>query len=271
MAPRGGLKKEDNPNLVFRESQYASQNFKFGRGATFSGNALVPRPKFLFFARFNISKTGLVSNLPDGRDTPAYANIKDGIIFQIKQIDKPKFNLQTETMHQYNKKRIVQTNIQYNPMTINFHDDIGDRVLKFWADYFRYYYSDGGRESTMDWKNDIVERNFHYGQFTGWGYRGKFAGGSSNMHFLDSIELIQFYGREFTSIKFVNPMITIFDHDNNDYSEGREGTCIRISFDYEGVIYELDPKTVDGKEDQFGFVSDYFDPSNRIPTATMRQ
>lgn len=265
MAPRGGIQSLDDKALIFRDSHNASRHFKISgdNSSIFTKNALVPRPKFLFFARFNVSKTGLTVNLPKGRDIPAYANIKDGVVFQIKQIDKPKFNIQTETMHQYNKKRVIQTNIDFNPMTINFHDDVGDRVLHFWSDYYQYYYGDGGRSSPTDWRYDVVDRDFFNGQKDGWGYKGKYVGGAANMHFLDSIELIQFYGRIFTTIKFIRPLITIFDHDNNDYSEGREGTGIRISFDYEGVIYDLDGTTVDGREDEFGFLQDYYDPTEQ--------
>ena len=192
--------------LLFRESQYAAKNFRIhGReNATFTNNAIVPRPKFLFYVKFGLSKSALLSNLSGLRDTPAYSNIKDGVIFQIKQIDKPKFNIQTETMHQYNKKRVVQTGIEYNPMTINFHDDIGDKVLSFWADYYEYYYGDGGRHSVTDWKYDVTDRDFFNGSTgNGWGYKGNFVGGSSNMHFLEFIELYQFYGGRVTSMQFI--------------------------------------------------------------------
>lgn len=260
-----GIKTLDGAPLFFRESQYAARNFKL-KGGVYTGNAIIPRPKFLFFVKFGLSKSAINSNLSGFRDTTAYSNIKDGLIFQIKQIDKPKFNIKTETMHQYNKKRVIQTGIEYNPMTINFHDDVGDKVLRFWSDYYEYYYGDGGREKTSDWQYDIVTTDFFNGATSnGWGYKGNFLGGSQNMHFLDHIELFQFYGGRVTSSIFVRPLITIFDHDNNDYAEGREGTGIRISFDYEGVIYNLKNKLIDdSNKDEFGFVNDYFDPRSTI-------
>jgi len=266
MARGGDLTDKFGRRLLFRESQYGAQNFKISdsNAPGFTRTALIPKPKFLFFARFRISKTALDAAAQLG-DKSAFDNIKNDVIFQIKQIDKPKFNIQSETLNQYNKKRVVQTGIDYNPMTINFHDDVGDKVMRFWNDYFKYYYGDGGRESTLDWRNDMVTRDFVNGQQNenGWGYRGNFAGGSVNMHLIESIELIQFYGQEFTSMQFVRPIITIFDHDNNDYAEGRVGTGIRISFDYEGVIYNLDPTNVEGHEDEFDFLSDYYDPQGR--------
>jgi len=257
-----GITSLNGRPLMFRESQYAAKNFKI-KGGIFTDNALIPRPKFLFFAKFGISKSAIDFNLLGLRDTPAYTNIKDGVIFQIKQIDKPKFNIQTETMHQYNKKRVIQTGLEYNPMTINFHDDIGDKVLSFWSDYYEYYYGDGGRSKITDWRYDVVDNEFFNGATnTGWGYKGNFVGGSPNMHFLEYIELFQFYGNIVTSMQFVRPIITIFDHDNSDYAEGREGSGIRISFDYEGVIYKLEGQDVtdEGDTDEnFNFVNDYFE------------
>lgn len=249
-----GIKNLNGKDLIFRESQYAARNFKIAGGRTheYKNNAIIPRPRFLFFAKF------VISNSAD-RTAQTENNVKREVIFQIKQIDKPKFNIQTETMNQYNKKRVIQTSIEYNPMTINFHDDIGDKVLKFWADYFKYYYGDGGREQTTDWQNDIVQRNFFHGAQNGWGYRGNFTGGAANMHFFESIDLIQFYGQELTTVKFIRPIITEFDHDNSDYAEGREGTGIRMSFDYEGVIYELEGESA-ANHPEFNFIDDYFDP-----------
>jgi len=266
----GGIKSLKRPNsLLFRESQYASKNFKFSNTTEFKKTALIPRPKFLFFVKFKIDKNALESNLPGYGSASSYSNVKDGVVFQIKQIDKPKFNIDTETMHQYNKKRVVQSRIDYNPMTINFHDDIGDKVLQFWADYYSYYYGDANRDALTDWKYDVTDSEFYNGTQNGWGYQGNFTGGSANMNFLESIELIQFYGGEYTSMEFVRPLITIFDHDNNDYEEGREGTGIRISFDYEGVIYNLTPTAITSQnQDNFNFLRDYYDPDDESYIST---
>ena len=96
---RGGIKDLNGKQLVFRESQYASRNFGIrGNGiGSFAANAIIPRPKFLFFVRFRLSSTAIGRNLAGLSDTTAFNNIKEGIIFQIKQIDKPKFNINTET------------------------------------------------------------------------------------------------------------------------------------------------------------------------------
>jgi hypothetical protein len=55
-------------------------------------------------------------------------------------------------MNQYNRKRIVQTKIKYDPIDISFHDDngsgvgtanLGGTVRALWKAYYNYYYFDG--------------------------------------------------------------------------------------------------------------------------------
>ena len=85
------------------------------------------------------------------------------------------------------------------------------------------------------------------------------------------IELYQFYGREFTTISFVHPKISVFDHDANDYADGREGQGIRITFDYEGVIYNLQSQRLTNEEEEtFNFSNDYFDIGAGTPGADIR-
>ena len=187
-------------------------------------------------------------------DLNRLTNTKTGIVFQVKVIDKPKFNIRTETLLQYNKKRVIQTRIDYNPMTIQFHDDIGDKVLKFWEEYYKFYYGDINQASSTSWSDDIVSINFNEGNGHGWGYKGNVAQGNANrMHYLDRIELIQFYGSLKTTMTFVHPKISSFDHDSSDYADGATGTGITMQFDYEGVLYKTGEDMSESDFEQFGF------------------
>ncbi|KKM66650.1 hypothetical protein LCGC14_1479080 [marine sediment metagenome] len=259
--------------LVFRDGQSAAQNFKISlRNAVFTNNALIPKPKFLFFVKFVQALNNSNTLGPGIADTNKYSDPSEGIVFQIKTVDKPKFNIKTETLHQYNKKRIIQTQIDYQPMTITFHDDVSDHVIQFWKDYYEYYYGDARKTVSADWREDIVTKNFDEADGTGWGYVGQFAGGNANnKHFLERIELYQFYGQEFTVISFIHPKISVFDHDANDYADGREGQGIRITFDYEGVIYNLTKQQVtDERAETFNFSNEYFDIGAGTPGADIR-
>jgi hypothetical protein len=190
-------------------------------------------------------------------------------------MDLPKFKVQTETMNQYNKVRIAQTKIEYDTMTIDAHDDVSDRMLRFWTDYFSFYYGQGRKSAPSEWQDDVVRGEFNEGQGGGWGYIGQFGqvGGGQGMHYLQSIDVIRFYGKLMNKISFVHPYITSFDHDGNDYAEGREGSSMRIQFEYEGVVYSSGDENVNDPIhsqllDQLGFNSNFFEPSDEDPSLT---
>lgn len=263
--PRTGLP------LLYRDSQYASRGFKIDNN-TFTATALIPKPKFLFFVKFVSELTQVVTDNNAIIDFDRYSNTKDGITFQVKSIDRPKFNVNTETLQQYNKKRIIQTKINYQPMTITFHDDVSDRVISFWKEYYSFYYGDARQTTSKNWTNDIVTTDFNEGSGNvGWGYLGDFESTRPNrMHFLERIELLQFYGQSYTTIQFIHPKITMIDHDANDYSDGATGSGIVMQFEYEGVIYgsentagELQRESV-GTGEEYGFDEATFKETGNI-------
>ena len=95
---------------------------------TFTANAfeLKPRYKFLFHVSFTLNT-----------DIPAIASVigtqdVTNLSYVVKTVDLPKYSVATETLNQYNRKRIVQTKINYEPVTLTFHDDAGDNVRNMW-------------------------------------------------------------------------------------------------------------------------------------------
>ena len=70
----------------------------------------------------------------------------------VKTVKLPSFNMQVDTMNQYNRKRLIQTKIKYDPVDITFHDDTGGAtgsptaggmIRSLWKAYYNYYYADG--------------------------------------------------------------------------------------------------------------------------------
>ena len=64
-------------------------------------------------------------------------NLEAGML--VKAADLPKFQIQTEQLNQYNRRTNIQTKINYQPVTINFHDDMSNTTNELWQSYFRYY------------------------------------------------------------------------------------------------------------------------------------
>lgn len=61
----------------------------------------------------------------------------------VKTIDMPSFKIETTPLNQYNRKRLSQTKIAYEPIRAVFHDVADGKTLRFWEMYYRYYFADG--------------------------------------------------------------------------------------------------------------------------------
>ena len=118
---------------ILRDYRHAQKTFK----SSFYEKS--PKLKFLFHVYFDINPE--VSNVP---------NSNYGLL--VKTVKLPGFNMQVDTMNQYNRKRLIQTKIKYDPVDITFHDDIGTAtgstnaggmIRSLWKAYYNYYYADG--------------------------------------------------------------------------------------------------------------------------------
>ena len=100
-----------------------------------------PKQKFLYHVAFNINRdaSAVIPQL-----TEKHSNT---INMLVKRVDLPKFDIQTEVKHSYNRKRVLQKRIDYSPCTVTFHDDNFGLTTAMWEAYYRYYYKDGNYAS----------------------------------------------------------------------------------------------------------------------------
>ena len=106
---------------------------------TFTPNyyELKPRFKFLFTVKFNMN-IRLVNALVNAG---VFQSTQIGnLSLAVKTVDLPKYEIKHDTLNQYNRKRINQTKINYEPIDIAFHDDVGNVISSLWYRYYTYYY-----------------------------------------------------------------------------------------------------------------------------------
>ena len=60
----------------------------------------------------------------------------------VKNVQLPSYEMSVNELNQYNRKRLVQTKINYQPVEITFHDDGSDLIRNMWYSYYSYYYKD---------------------------------------------------------------------------------------------------------------------------------
>lgn len=233
-----------------KDYSHASKTFRT------NGYELSPRTKFLFHVFFNIN-TGQIPALQAAFGNNDIATIG----MMVKSIQLPSYQMGVETLNQYNRKRLVQTKIEYNPVQIVFNDDQGDLIRNMWYNYYSYYYKDPTQkyDNTASTNGSIgalqtLSNGFGYNsrdiynnsrEVNDWGYIGEsyndtsiFTGqNSSKPPFFRDIKIYGLSQKKFASYVLINPMIADWQHDTYDYSQGAGMMTNTVSIRYETVKY----------------------------------
>ena len=97
--------------------------------------SLAPKASWMYYVTYEINQDAIT-------DASWLARDQSVVGMLVKTADLPKFTPQTEVMHQYNRKTIIQKGITYNPVNITMHDDQSNATHNLWLNYYRYYFAD---------------------------------------------------------------------------------------------------------------------------------
>lgn len=185
---------------------------------------LAPRTKFSFYVRFEIDPTA--HQAPSF--TQKHAN-EVGLL--VKKCDLPKFNIESVTKNQYNRKKILYKNITYEPLTFSFHDDAAGITNALWAIYYGTYFRDRHNPTQAysathlrGAKIDSLD-NFRYGLDS-----------NKSVDLFKSISIYTMSRKRFLGYTLINPRITNWSHGNLDYSAS-EFLESNMTIQYESVQY----------------------------------
>ena len=173
-------------------------------------------------------------------------------------------------MNQYNRKRLVQTKINYNPSQIVFNDDNSDLIRNLWYQYYQYYYSDpsykygnvpnqSGALGVLSSPLPIIGTGYNTNdayspnrQWEHWGLSGQgysnptlnslatslLTGPASGQEpFFNDITIYGLSQKTFAQYTMINPLITSWQHDTYDYSQGNQVMTHIMTIKYEAVKY----------------------------------
>lgn len=232
--------------------------------------ALMPKAGWLYYISFEVQSNVIKDIIFGGRRKQT----EIGIL--AKQADLPKFQINTETMNQYNKKTIIQKNITYQPVSFVFHDDSNNVVNEMWINYYRYYYNDnpkaeaniktaleglagnainslvgstvggvvgkvlglgkGDKETTGPYTNTKYAVSTNKFQPLDYGLNVKNKK-PGRTPFFKSITLYQLNRQRFYSYQLVNPIIKTWEHAQLDQTQGAKFAESKMSLEYESVFY----------------------------------
>ena len=189
---------------------------------------LAPKTKYLYHVVFELG-FGVTDMLPQ-----LSARHKNEINMLVKSVDLPKYTIDTVTKNMYNRKKNLQTGIQYDPINISFHDDNLGITTTLLEAYYRYYYQDGNH-GAAGISPAYDPRNTYKGQaFTAHRYGFD---NDSNEPFFRKITIYQMSRKEYVSFTLVNPLITTFSHDSLDQADAQGLMANQITLAYESVFY----------------------------------
>lgn len=210
---------------------------------------LAPKSKFLYHVYFQLTESGY-GILKELR------NFNKEVGMLVKSADLPKYQAQIETKNKYNRKKNIQTSIQYDPVNIEFHDDNYGVTTAFLEAYYKYYFADGNHPF-----NDGSYGNRRTGDTTYQGpgvnsYKYGLDNNTPVIPFFDYIQITQFARKNYTTYTLINPIITNWAHDNVNSNDGGATTTNTITVAYESVLYDRGTVSDNGVK---GFAQEHYD------------
>jgi len=155
----------------------------------------------------------------------------------VKSVDLPKFDIATKTYNSYNRPNIVQSKINYQSLSIVFHDDSANVIRNFWFDYYNYYYrtSDLAEPSYYQYDNKYSEKNTIDSAFMGYTTK------NDKKRYLQSIRIYSLSRKVASEYILVNPVITQFQHGRHDNGTNNVTMEHTMTIEYETVLYKEGP------------------------------
>ena len=197
---------KDGPNL--KDYQHASRLHVTG------DMAFAPKTKYLYHVVFTMN-----------------GGVNNTLNMLVKSVDLPKFNVQVDTLNQYNRKKNTQVKIDYQPILIRFRDDNAGITRGLWEQYFSYYYADptAGKSQSAYMRNATKSGGYimsNYGLDNG-----------SYDPFFRDITIYQMGKKQWNSYKLINPVIQSWTHDALDSSSSNPAEQ-SMTVIYESVAYD---------------------------------
>lgn len=206
---------------------------------------LSPKTKYLYHVVLSISDEAqkLVPNLVQRH--------RNEINLLVKGVDLPSYSVNTTTKNMYNRKKNVQTSLEYDPINITFHDDNFGITSTLMQYYYRYYYNDGNQgsrpgayDSRNTYKGDTAHK-YRYGLDAG-----------SKTPFFNKITIYQMARHQYISYTLVNPIVTTFGHDSMDQTDAAGLSENTMQIAYEAVFYD---SGATGEDSPPGFAKEHYD------------
>ena len=199
---------------------------------------LSPRTKFLHYVYFEIDASA-------HQDISFTTNKADReMSFLVKRADLPKFNFDSVTKNQYNRKKIIYKMINFEPITISFHDDNSGIMHALYSLYYGYY------------ARDALNKEFDYPHGNTWPSLNSRYNMDIDIEksLFNRISLFTLSRQRFNEYRLLAPRIKGWQHGDVDYADNTGTIENSMTVEYEAVTYNTGSVAV-GTPDGFASLS----------------
>ena len=201
-----------------RDARHANQIY------TQNNFVFAPKTKYMYHVRFDPN-----DEIGNSATSNVFRFQKElGVL--VKSADLPSFRASVENKQQYNRKKNVQTRVDYQDCRISFHDDNTGVTRALLEEYYRYYFVDANK-NTNGVDGAYGPRDKYFARVPNYGLNN-----DKRNPFFKSITIYQLSRRNWVAYTLVNPLLTAWDHGSVD-SGGTDFNENTISVTYEAVQY----------------------------------
>lgn len=189
----------------------------------------------------------------------------------IRTAQMPGVQFKTETLNQYNRKKIVNTGVEYDPVQLQVYDTVGNEWLTLLMKYFAYHYMNPRNKNAAN-NRDVAGAVNRFGGVeeinSFFGKDGIFdsnnAGYNTNKtsHFFERIDYVLYHANRGVQYSLINPVLTSFKASDIDYSDsGFKSFDLGIQYESFTVYNKVNFNMTDEDLDRFENVSNIVGPA----------
>lgn len=215
----------------------------FRNAYTFRPDQNPPRQKFQGYVNFVLNRS-LYGDAFYATDNAAF---RVNISSLVRTASLPEMQFKTDTKNRYNRKKIVNTGVEYEPVDIKVFDTINNDWLILFMKYYSYHYMNPRNKSSADREvgddptkaipgADLIGSKF--GKGSKWDSNAYGYNLNAVSNFFERIDYVIYHGNKGIQYSLFNPVLTRFRTSEIDYSSS-EVMEFDMTFEYESfTIYD---------------------------------
>lgn len=197
----------------------------FTKGTKFT---LVPFTKFQWTIAFDFTQSQIGTE-----PASAFADIT----YIAQSVDLPNWDIETQTINQYNKRRTVATHVVFKPVTVTFFDTVDNKFKKLILAYMNHTSRSFGlaNSESFDGADAILAKDLLATDEAFNGEFGQKVAEDVMDNFINTLQINQEQGGWVTPVQLLNPKIVSVSRDNLDYTQSNGVVKWTVVFQPEGI------------------------------------